>query len=70
MSIMIRSILAALLLALASAAYAETVTYQYNDPQGRLTEIVYSNGTTITYTPYDKASNRQDETVSCSSGTC
>ena len=39
----------------AGALFADTTSYTYDDA-GRLTQVVYPNGKTITYT-YDKAGN-------------
>ena len=46
----------AVVMALATAAYAGTTTYKY-DTLGRLIEVDYPDGSIITYT-YDKAGNR------------
>lgn len=51
-----------------AAASSDSVTYTYY-PNGRLWTINYANGTVITYI-YDTAGNRQQVTVTCSSGGC
>jgi YD repeat-containing protein len=47
-------------------AFADTATYNY-DAMNRLTQVKYTDGTTIKYT-YDKMGNRLTETVLASIG--
>lgn len=61
---LIRSVTTAgLILGLFSAAtaWAGSITYNYDD-LGRLIQLTYGDGTTITYT-YDKVGNRATRTV-------
>jgi YD repeat-containing protein len=49
-------------------AVAVTVSYTY-DSLGRVTQVTYDNGTTITYV-YDAAGNRTSQVVTCSASGC
>lgn len=49
------------ILAAAPAAFAGTTNYTY-DEQGRLVQVQYPNGSTVTYT-YDNAGNRTQTVV-------
>jgi YD repeat-containing protein len=49
-------------------AQSDGATYAY-DALGRLTQVTYTNGTTIVYT-YDAAGNRTSVIVTCSASGC
>jgi YD repeat-containing protein len=49
-------------------AQSDGATYTY-DALGRLTQVTYTNGTTIVYT-YDAAGNRTSVVVTCSASGC
>lgn len=49
-------------------ACAASATYTY-DALGRVTQVLYDNGTKIVYT-YDSAGNITNKTVTCGSGGC
>ena len=56
-----------LALSMATAVYADTVNYTYDDA-GRLTSVTYSSGAVITYT-YDPAGNLTSRTVTSPAST-
>ena len=58
---MIKTILASLILCVGITAYADTVSYTYDDA-GRLISATYSNGAAIQYS-YDAAGNITAVTV-------